>query len=139
VGEAAAQDWREALRVPILQGADLFEPHTNIEVGCWYLGRAMRRWAGSDSPEVFALAEYNAGLRRVREWVARDGERGTVWLAGGGSIHPPTREYLVSILARREFLRSSEDAVGAFRASGRAGAGVSGESPRAPGAEPDSR
>ena len=63
VGEAAARDWQEGTRVPILQPSDLFDPHTNLEVGCWYLARGMRRWADHPAREALALAEYNAGFR----------------------------------------------------------------------------
>jgi soluble lytic murein transglycosylase len=45
-----------------------FDPGQNIEIGTWYLARAMRTWRQYRSADVLALAEYNAGGSRARRW-----------------------------------------------------------------------
>ncbi len=69
VGEAAAADWAKANRVETFLPNDLYSPRTNLEIGTWYLGRALRSWEGKDDPLPFALAEYNAGRRHVHRWI----------------------------------------------------------------------
>ena len=68
----AAQDWARVHRIRSFRETDLFDPRTNLEVGTWYLARAIRRWTeeGADRPEVFGLAEYNAGITRARRWAS---------------------------------------------------------------------
>lgn len=46
---------------------DLFDPETNIQFGCWYLGFLNERF---DGKEQLILAGYNAGQGRVDEWLA---------------------------------------------------------------------
>jgi soluble lytic murein transglycosylase len=45
-----------------------FDPGLNIEIGTWYLARAMRTWQEYRSADILALAEYNAGGSRARRW-----------------------------------------------------------------------
>ena len=48
----------------------LYEPDTNIRIGCWYLNHLSAMFGG-DSKKV--LAAYNAGPSRVKEWTDADG------------------------------------------------------------------
>jgi len=70
-------DWAaEELRIANYSYADLFEPETNILIGCWYLGRLNRQF-GNVTDTV--LAAYNAGSGNVANWLSspeysRDGE-----------------------------------------------------------------
>lgn len=68
ITEVAAADWVKAEKVETFVPTDLFDPKTNIEIGTWYLGRAMKHWAHKDDPIPFALSEYNAGRTRVKRW-----------------------------------------------------------------------
>lgn len=68
ITEVAATDWVKAEKVETFVPTDLFDPKTNIEIGTWYLGRAIKHWAHKDDPIPFALAEYNAGRTRVKRW-----------------------------------------------------------------------
>lgn len=68
VTEIAAKDWVQAFKVETFVPTDLFDPKTNIDVGTWYLARALRRHQSHDDPRPFALAEYNAGASRVTKW-----------------------------------------------------------------------
>lgn len=68
VTEPAAQDWAKASGVTAFSPSDLFDPKTNIEVGTWYLAKALRHWSSQEDPLPFALGEYNAGRSRVKRW-----------------------------------------------------------------------
>lgn len=50
--------------------AKLFEPRYNMELGSAYLGRLVDGFSGS---YVMAIASYNAGPGRVRQWIAQFG------------------------------------------------------------------
>ena len=45
----------------------LFEPDTNIQYGCWYLGYLIRRFNGN---LTCAIAAYHAGQGTVDDWLA---------------------------------------------------------------------
>ena len=68
VTEPAAQDWVKAESIETFVPQDLLDAKTNIEVGTWYLGRALRHWSSQSDPLPFALGEYNAGRSRVQRW-----------------------------------------------------------------------
>lgn len=104
VGEAAATDWAKAERIETFTPTDLFDARTNLAVGGWYLARALERWKQRDRPEVFALAEYNAGRSRVDRWIAetRLAEKANADDLIGTINFPGTRRYIEDILARRD-------------------------------------
>lgn len=56
----------EQMRLPSFDADMLYDPETNIRVGTWYLRELHRMF---DDNEVAALAAYNAGLNRVRQWL----------------------------------------------------------------------
>ena len=64
----AVADWAKYYsRRPPSKGA-LADPELNIEIGSWYLGRALRRWKSYTDCETLALCEYNAGYQRASAW-----------------------------------------------------------------------
>ncbi|MCX7824773.1 MAG: lytic transglycosylase domain-containing protein [Verrucomicrobiae bacterium] len=67
---ATAHEWAKAHGVAGFDPQQaLFIPATTLDIGCWYLRRALDRWAGSTSdPVPFALAEYNAGRSNALRW-----------------------------------------------------------------------
>lgn len=71
VTEGAGWDWARATKRNDFGRDLLWNERANVEAGTWYLARAMRRWP--DKPEeervALALAEYNAGLGRVQNWL----------------------------------------------------------------------
>ena len=110
VTPGAAQDWARIHRIRSFRETDLFDPRTNLEVGTWYLSRAIRRWRedGADRPEVFGLAEYNAGITRARRWAASTpGLRTDEFLAA--IDFPTTKAYVRSILRRNELYATGRD------------------------------
>ncbi len=101
VGALAAEDWAKAEGLEGFEHRELEDPRRNVLAGTWYLGHLLRRYEGTDQPEVFALADYNAGRSNVRRWIA--GEARTNGAAFLRSMDfPGTRRYVESVLARRE-------------------------------------
>jgi soluble lytic murein transglycosylase len=109
VGEAAAQDWAKAEKIETFVPTDLFDPKTNLEVGTWYIRRALERWKAKENPVPFALAEYNAGRVRVDRWVTATerGEEATAEHLTRAIDFPTTRKYIEDITARQRFYRET--------------------------------
>ena len=105
VMEGAATDWVRANKIETFQPTDLFSPETNVEVGTWYLARALHNWVVADDPEPYALAEYNAGRSRALRW----GEDREDPLPAREMLETmdfeSTRRYVAAIRARAEFYR----------------------------------
>jgi soluble lytic murein transglycosylase len=105
VTEAAASDWARQTKRPTFVPTDLFSPQVNIEVGTWYLMKALQRYAGKDDPATFALAEYNAGKSRVDKWVGNtsQGANATADDLRDSISFPGTRGYVDAIIERYHF------------------------------------
>jgi len=103
VGELAAKDWAKAEKIETFLPTDLFEPRTNVEVGTWYLRRALERWKEKGNAVPFALAEYNAGASRVDRWVAQSGhgEKADAHDLLNAMDFPTTRRYVIDITERQ--------------------------------------
>ncbi len=110
VTEPAAADWVEATGVETFVPEDLLDPKTNIEVGTWYLGRALRHWSDQEDPLPFALGEYNAGRSRVKRWSG--GERMSAEALNEAMDIPSTRAYIAAVRARYDYYRDRGDKVG---------------------------
>ncbi len=99
--DAAAQEWAEAERCYPLPEERLFHPLTNVMAGTWYLRKVLRRYARTDDPAAYALAEYNAGRANVIKW--SQGASATNSAAFIDAIgFPATRNYVLSIQQRRK-------------------------------------
>ena len=89
----------EKLDLPAPTGEELLDPAVNIRLGIWYLSYLLERFEGS---EMLALAAYNAGPNRVREWMndhtIRDGEPKTI-------PYQETRDYVIKIEETRAIYR----------------------------------
>jgi soluble lytic murein transglycosylase len=105
VTEIAAQDWAKAEKVETFVPTDLFDPQTNLDVGSWYLSRAMDRWKDRDDPVPFALAEYNAGKSRVDRWISgsQQGDAATASDLNENMDIASTKKYIADIVARYRF------------------------------------
>ncbi len=111
ITEDAAADWARVEKVPNFVPTDLFDPKVNIEVGTWYLKRALDHWAAKDDAVPFALAEYNAGRTRVKRWVKDSGQGES---AGAGELQnamdfPMTKSYIAAIVARYDFYKRNRE------------------------------
>jgi soluble lytic murein transglycosylase len=107
VGEGAARDWATAEKIETFVPTDLFDARTNIEVGTWYLAKALARWKTKANPLPFALAEYNAGRTRVDRWIAATdlGDKATAEDLVAVIDFPTTRRYVQDIVRRHRFYR----------------------------------
>ena len=59
--EAAAQEWADAEQLAGFAHEHCFDPATNTLAGTWYLRKLLQRYALTDGPVPYALADYNAG------------------------------------------------------------------------------
>src|SRR5476649_1327630 len=104
VSEIAARDWARENRMENFRVEELFDPKRNLEVGAWYLGRAMLHWQKARDPAPFALAEYNAGASRAQRWAGGDGTGPISASAFQRNIDfPGTKKYVESIIERYRF------------------------------------
>lgn len=109
VTEPAAQDWVDAEKIETFVPEDLLDPKTNIEVGTWYLGRALRHWSRQEDPLPFALGEYNAGRSRVKRW-SRGEQISAEELREAMDI-PSTRAYVAAVRNRYEYYLERGDRI----------------------------
>ncbi len=112
VSEAASADWARANKVETFAPASLFAPRMNLEIGTWYLKQALQHWASKDDPVPFALAEYNAGKKRVDRWI---GESKMGPDANADDLRtsidfPKTRAYVETIVKRRAYYERQGEA-----------------------------
>lgn len=64
----AVSEWMRVNKRPAPSPNELFKVPLNLEIGCWYLGRAYRKWSNYRCRTELALAEYNAGTSRSAKW-----------------------------------------------------------------------
>ena len=110
VSEIAARDWAMAKGVPNFQAEELLTPEINLQVGSWYLSKAVQRWNSTDDAVPFALAEYNAGKSRVDRWIRAavqktNGQPVTAQSFQESIDFPSTARYIRTILARYDFYK----------------------------------
>ena len=109
VSEIAAREWAKSNSIQNFEPNQLFNPEINLEIGCWYLSKALQRWNSQLEPVPFALAEYNAGKSRVDRWIRVALQRSKQPLSAEdfeNSIDfPSTAHYVRTILARYDFYR----------------------------------
>lgn len=94
----AVADWERGTGKKCRLRGLLFDPRLNIEIGTWYLGRALARWREHRDSDVLALAQYNAGATNAARWSPKD-PREEVSLRS--ISFPPTREYIRTVLQYR--------------------------------------
>ncbi|MDB6122200.1 MAG: soluble lytic murein transglycosylase [Pedosphaera sp.] len=105
IPKAAAKDWTDAEHLVSLSESHLFDPNTNTLAGAWYLQKLLKRYAATDNPLPYALADYNAGRSNVLKW--EHGAAATNSLAFIEQIgFPGTRRYVKSVMQRYEHYRS---------------------------------
>jgi len=97
--EEAAREWADAEHLTGFEHEHCFDPGTNTLAGTWYLRKLLRRYARTDNPLPYALADYNAGRGNVLKW--NQGAAATNSEAFIGQIgFPGTRDYVRSVLRR---------------------------------------
>ncbi len=100
---AVVIDWERGTGRRCIHPGLLFRPALNIEIGTWYLARALRNWREYRNAEALALAEYNAGRSRARAWAPADKNAEVLPSIGFQS----TREYIKNVLNfKREYQKT---------------------------------
>jgi soluble lytic murein transglycosylase len=95
----AAQEWAQTEAHTRTFEGNLFEPETNLRIGAWYLNKLLKRYARTDAPVAYALADYNAGRGNVLRWTKGPAAtNGTVFLSQ--ISYPGTQQYVRAILRR---------------------------------------
>ncbi len=64
----SVQDWAKEQGVESPTAGMLYSPQLNIEIGTWYLAKAMARWRDFKCGTELALCHYNAGDKRAQSW-----------------------------------------------------------------------
>ena len=57
------RDW--AMEELDMENIDIFDPETNIMIGCWYLNKLYKEFGSID----LVVAAYNGGSGNVRKWL----------------------------------------------------------------------
>jgi soluble lytic murein transglycosylase len=99
LGEGLGIEWAAGRGIETFMATDLFDPHTNLNAGCWYLSSAMANCRHRDAPVVFALAEYHAGREAVLRWAGAAASAADLLHAMDA---PATRTFVTSVLQRRQ-------------------------------------
>ena len=94
--KGAVADWAKAHGRKIPSHAALCDVDLNLEIGTWYLAKALKRWEKYRDQIQLALIQYNAGATRAEKWKPDCPE---------GEVVPrikiaATRAYVVNIMAR---------------------------------------
>ena len=102
--EDAAQKWADNQHLRDFSHTQVLDPKTNALAGCFYLSYVLKRYAQTDNPMAFALADYNAGRGNVLRWMAATNSpkaktNSAAFLAV--MTFPTTRSYVNEILARK--------------------------------------
>ena len=91
----APEEWARVHRVKCPSRWKLFRIDTNINIGCWYLARAVRRWKRYRCVYELALIEYNAGLKNAEKCKPETLDGEVVPLIK----IPSTKKYVTEIMA----------------------------------------
>ena len=99
IREEAAREWADAEHIQGFEHERCFDPGTNTLAGTWYLRKLLRRYAQTDNPLPYGLADYNAGRGNVLKW-----NRGAAATNSTAFIEqigfPGTRDYVRSVMRR---------------------------------------
>ncbi len=104
IRETAAMEWAESEHIAGFEHAACLNPATNTLAGTWYLKKVLKRYAQTDNPIPYALADYNAGRGNVLKWkVGAASTNSAAFLEG--MQFPGTRAYIQAIMERYEYYK----------------------------------
>ena len=91
----AVAEWARVNKTVIPSDREVFDVKLNLEIGCWYLARCLRKWKRYKHGMELALAQYNAGEKHAARWKPPTEEAPVIprisW--------PATRKYVKYIMA----------------------------------------
>ena len=91
----APEEWARVHKRKCPSRLKLYRVDTNINIGCWYLARAIRRWKRYRCAYELALIEYNAGLKNAEKCKPETLDGEVIPLIK----IPSTRKYVTEIMA----------------------------------------
>jgi soluble lytic murein transglycosylase len=100
VTEPAANEWAEAEHVAAFAPEHLLSAATNAYAGTFYLGKLLKRYARTDNPLPYALADYNAGRTHVLRWSAGAAATNSAAFMERMDF-PGTKKYVFAVMKRR--------------------------------------
>ena len=104
IRQVAAQEWATAEKISGFNHRQLYDPARNTLAGTWYLHKLIGRYANTDNPLPYALADYNAGRTHVLHWL-----KGAASTNGAIFIEqinfPSMKDYVETVLRRYEHYR----------------------------------
>jgi soluble lytic murein transglycosylase len=104
IQETAAQEWADAEQNRSFDHTHCLDPGTNTLAATFYLAKLLKRYAKTDNPVPYALADYNAGRGNVLKW--NSGAAATnsaVFIEQIG--FPRTKDYVKSVMRRQALYR----------------------------------
>ena len=104
IQETAANEWATAMKNNDFRPEHLLNPKTNLLAGAWYLSKWSNRSPHTDDPRPFALAAYNAGPTKAREW-AKDTNSSVEFVKR--IDYPATKDYVSSVQRKTPHYRGS--------------------------------
>lgn len=103
---SVVEDWERANGTRIKSEGNLFYPETNIDIGTWYLSRAIKHWEEYKHKYEIALCEYNAGKSNVNRWVkGMDKNDSILDRIGFASTH----DYVKAIMVKYHYYKTKEN------------------------------
>jgi soluble lytic murein transglycosylase len=100
----AAQEWADAERIETFVHEHCLDPRTNTLAGAFYLSKLLKRYAHTDNPVPYALADYNAGRGNVLKWnTGTAATNSSAFLEQVG--FPATQKYVGSVMRRHRLYR----------------------------------
>ena len=106
VREDAALEWAEFEKFPSFNHEEITDPQKNILCGSFYLAKVMKRYAMTDNPIPYALADYNAGRTHVLRW-----NKGAAKTNSAAFLarmdYPGTRQYALNIMKQYEHYKAA--------------------------------
>ena len=64
----AVAEWARVKKTLIPSDREVFDVKLNLEIGCWYLARCIKKWKSYKYGTELALAQYNAGEKHALRW-----------------------------------------------------------------------
>ena len=102
--ETAAQQWADAEGIAGFAHEHCLDSRTNTLAGAWYLRKLLRRYAQTDDPLAYALADYNAGRGNVLKWNHAGGATNSAAFIEQIGF-PATKAYVKAVIARYQAYR----------------------------------
>ena len=105
IREAAANEWARAEEIPNFHHGHLVDAKSNVLAGTWYLKKWMNRAPHTNNPLPFALAAYNAGPGKARQW-AKDTNSSEQFVEQ--IDYPATKDYVLTVQKKAAEYRASQ-------------------------------